>query len=90
MFVGRAAVGHRGPGVLGGVAYLTRTAALPLVMAVPAVYAMRREWRHAAFFVAGHGSVSGWLGMWIGGHMAKAAMPTCSITSTISGTGNIL
>ncbi len=39
-------------GVLAGLAYLTRTAGLPLLIAIPCVYAMRREWRCAAVFVA--------------------------------------
>jgi hypothetical protein len=39
-------------GVLAGLAYLTRTAGLPLLVAIPCVYAMRREWRRAFVFAA--------------------------------------
>ena len=39
-------------GILAGLAYLTRTAGLPLLIAIPCVYAIRREWRHAAIFIA--------------------------------------
>jgi hypothetical protein len=39
-------------GVLAGLAYLTRTAGLPLLVALPAVYAWKREWRRAAVFIA--------------------------------------
>ena len=60
-------------GLLGGIAYLTRTAALPLVIAVPAVYAMRREWRKAVFFVLAMSPfLVGW-GIWTKSHMAHSS-----------------
>jgi hypothetical protein len=60
-------------GLLGGIAYLTRTAALPLLIAVPAVYAMRREWRNAAFFVLAMSPfLVGW-GIWTKSHMAHSS-----------------
>lgn len=38
-------------GLLAGLAYLTRTAALPMLIAAPLVYAWKRQWRQAAQFL---------------------------------------
>jgi hypothetical protein len=40
-------------GLLGGAAYLTKTAGLPLLLAAPFYYVARRRYREAAAFVAG-------------------------------------
>lgn len=59
-------------GVLAGLAYLTRTAALPLVVAVPAVYLMRREFRKASLFFAVMAPfLVGWA-VWTSAHMMKS------------------
>jgi hypothetical protein len=48
-------------GVLGGLAYLARTAGMPLLMAVPLVDVWKRDWRRAGLFVAGMlPFVAGW------------------------------
>jgi hypothetical protein len=60
-------------GLLAGLAYLTRTAALPLAVAVPAVYSMRREWRKAVLFVAAmFPFLAGWA-LWVKSHMAHSS-----------------
>jgi hypothetical protein len=49
-------------GILAGLAFLTRTAYLPLVMLLPAWYAWRREWRSALICTAGSvPAVLGWI-----------------------------
>jgi hypothetical protein len=40
-----------GAGLVAGLAYLTRTAALPLLFVLPIIYATKRQWRSAAVFV---------------------------------------
>lgn len=55
-------------GLLAGLAYLTRTAGLPLLVAVPVVYGMKRRWRDAARFLAAMlPFVTGW-SLWAGSH----------------------
>jgi hypothetical protein len=62
-------------GLLAGLAYLTRTAALPLVVAVPAVYAMRGEWRRAVSFVAAMVPFLAAWAVWAGAHNAHTHDP---------------
>lgn len=48
-------------GLLGGAAFLARSAALPLAIAVPVWFAARREWRKAAMFAGAMlPAVAGW------------------------------
>lgn len=48
-------------GLLGGAAFLTRSAALPLAIVAPAWFAARREWRKAGLFITAMlPSVAGW------------------------------
>ena len=62
-------------GLLAGLAYLTRTAALPLVVAVPAVFVMRRQWRNATLFVGAMAPfLVGWA-IWTAGHRLQNADP---------------
>jgi len=54
---GRAALA----GALGGAAFLTRSAGLPLLVTLPAVYAWKRDWRKAcAAFATMLPAVAGW------------------------------
>jgi len=49
-------------GFLGGLAFITRTAALPLLLTVPLVYLFRRRFREASYsFLAMFAWVAGWL-----------------------------
>lgn len=48
-------------GLLGGAAFLTRSAGLPLLITLPAVFAWKREWKKAAIsFAAMLPAVAGW------------------------------
>jgi hypothetical protein len=56
LLLGSLLVASRGPalaGVLGGLAYLARTAGMPLILAVPLFYAWKRDWHRARSFAAG-------------------------------------
>jgi hypothetical protein len=62
-------------GVLAGVAYLTRTAALPLLIAVPCLYAIKQRWRSAAIAAASMlPFLIGW-GVWSGAHRLQTDDP---------------
>ena len=55
-------------GVVAGIAYLTRTAGLPLLIAVPGVFLLQRRWRSASLFAGGmFPFVVGWM-LWSGVH----------------------
>ncbi len=59
-------------GVLGGLCFLTRSSALPLLVTAPAVFAWRRQWRKAAWFAAGMlPAVAGWM-LWSRAHRAPS------------------
>jgi hypothetical protein len=65
-------------GLIAGAAYLTRTAALPLLIAVPLWFATRRQWRNAAVFAATMlPTVAGW-SLWIKAHAAQFTDPALS------------
>ena len=60
-------------GAVAGLAYLTRTAGLPLLVAIPSVYVIRREWRRAAAFSATMMLfILAW-GLWSGAHKLRSA-----------------
>jgi hypothetical protein len=62
-------------GVLAGLAYLTKSAALPLLCVCPLYFAARRQYAHALTFAAGMlPAVAGW-NLWIRGHMGHPADP---------------
>jgi hypothetical protein len=55
-------------GLLGGLCFLTRSSALPLLVSAPAVFAWRRQWRKAAGFAAAMlPAVAGWM-LWSRAH----------------------
>src|SRR5579884_255689 len=59
-------------GALAGVAYLTRSAALPLLGTVPFCYALKRRWKAAAWFAAAMlPAIAGWQ-WWVASHLPKA------------------
>jgi hypothetical protein len=59
-------------GILAALAYLTRTAALPLAATVPAIYILRGHRRHAFAFVAGIlPAIIGWQ-IWLAAHPSNA------------------
>jgi hypothetical protein len=59
-------------GVLGGLAFLTRGAALPLLLTAPLVFAWRKQYRQAAWFAAAMApAVVGWQ-VWAATHRAAA------------------
>ena len=60
-------------GLLGGCAYLSRTAGIALLVSVPAWMAWKKEWRRAAVFVAAMSpAVIGWM-LWTRTHMAHTS-----------------
>lgn len=64
-----------GAGVLGGLAYLAKSAALPLLVTVPLVFAIRKQYARAAWFLAAMlPLVSGWT-IWSSMHRLKTADP---------------
>jgi hypothetical protein len=61
--------------IIAGLAYLTRTAALPLLLAIPAVYVMKRRRRDALLFAAGMlPFVLGW-SLWTKAHKPATTDP---------------
>lgn len=59
-------------GVVGGLAFLTRGAALPLLVTAPLVFLWRKQYRNAAWFAAAMGpAVIGWQ-LWAATHRAPA------------------
>ena len=50
--IARADNGQVAAGVAGGLAFLTRGAALPLLVTAPCVFLWRKQYRHAAWFAA--------------------------------------
>jgi hypothetical protein len=63
-------------GLLGAAAYLTRTAALPLLLAGPLYFILRREYKRAAFFFAAMApAVMGW-SIWARLHVTRFDDPT--------------
>ena len=59
-------------GILAAVSYLTRTAAAPLLLAAPACFLLRRQWRHAiAFLAAAAPGIAAWQ-LWAALHKAPA------------------
>ncbi len=62
-------------GALAGAAYLTKTAGLPLLLAGPLWFAVRRRYRPAIAFAAGMlPAVAGW-NFWMRAHMGRPADP---------------
>lgn len=62
-------------GLLGGAAYLTRSAALPLLLAAPPVYLWRKQYARAiSFFSAMAPFIAGWA-IWTGSHRTPASDP---------------
>ena len=62
-------------GLLAGAAYLTKTAALPLLAAGPLYFAARRRYRPAMAFAAGMlPAVAGW-NFWMRAHMGRPSDP---------------
>jgi len=67
---GSSAWATAGAGLLGGAAYLTRAAALPLLAAVPVWFLLRRRPRRAAvFFAVMAPAVAGW-NLWVAANLA--------------------
>ena len=65
-------------GVCGGLAFLVRAAALPLLVVGPAWYAMRRDWRGAGLFACGMLPwVAGWQ-WWSASRRVRDASPQMS------------
>jgi hypothetical protein len=63
-------------GVAAGCAYLSRTAAIPLIVAVPVWLALKRRWRDAWIFAAAMAPfVIGWT-LWARAHMLHSNDPT--------------
>jgi hypothetical protein len=63
-------------GVLAGLAYLTRTAGVALMISMPAYYLWRREWRRALAFAAGMlPFILGW-GLWSAAHKFPSSTTT--------------
>lgn len=59
-------------GVLAGLAYLTRSAALPLLVTVPFCLLLRRQWRRAAVFAASMlPFIAAWE-LWVAAHLSHA------------------
>ena len=59
-------------GLVAGLAYLTRTAALPLAITIPAILLLRRRWRHAVAFLAGLApAIISWQ-IWLSAHPPNA------------------
>jgi len=64
-----------GAGLLGGAAYLTRSAALPLLFTAPVCFWQRGQWKLARNFLAGFApALIGWHS-WTLAHQAKTANP---------------
>lgn len=62
-------------GVFGGLAYLCRTAALPLLIVVPACFIWKRRYRHASIYAAAMlPAVIGWL-TWSSAHRIRTTDP---------------
>lgn len=62
-------------GAAGGVAFLMRTAALPLLVTSPCLYLLRRRAKAAAmFFAAMLPAVAAW-GLWVGMHQVRTSDP---------------
>ncbi len=65
-----------GAGLLGGTAYLLKSAALPLLVTTPLLYLLRKRYRSAAlFFSAMLPFVAGWM-WWAQAHRAPPGDPT--------------
>ena len=59
-------------GLIGGAAYLTKTAAIPLLLAAPVYCALRKQYGSAAAFAAGMGpAVAGW-NWWMRAHLTPS------------------
>lgn len=59
-------------GLLAGLAYLTRSMALPLLLTAPLCFAMKRQFRRAALFAAAmFPAVAGWQ-WWVSHHISRA------------------
>ncbi|HLK49035.1 MAG TPA: hypothetical protein VKT49_12920 [Bryobacteraceae bacterium] len=62
-------------GVVGGLAYLTRTAALPLVITAPLCFAYRRRLKDGFYFLAGMVPALGAWQAWSVAHMLRTSDP---------------
>lgn len=59
-------------GVLGGAAYLAKSSALPLLVAIPLAYFLRRRWKPGLLFAAGMlPAIVGWQA-WMLSHLSKS------------------
>jgi len=59
-------------GICGGLAYLSKSIAMPLLFTAPFCFGLRKQWRNAAlFFAAMAPCVAGWQ-LWVAAHMSKS------------------